>query len=210
MSENRFDEYEKEGFGADIGNGFGAKAGEAAPNEGAKGLNEEFGGEVAPAAPLATEQTSRPTEPAKEPNEEFGAEVAPADLPAPAATDRTPNRSTEPAKGWNEEFGADAAPAAPLVTDRTPNRPSAEAEPEKTEGLNGEGGDTRTGGQTMGWIGLVLAIASMFIYPALLGTAAVVLGIIAYMQGSRALGTWSAVIGGIALIAYFVLVPYYT
>ncbi|MDF2725014.1 MAG: hypothetical protein K0Q59_4689, partial [Paenibacillus sp.] len=66
------------------------------------------------------------------------------------------------------------------------------------------------GGQTFGWIGLVLAIASLFIYPVAMGFAAVIMGLVAFVQGSRALGSWSVIIGGIALLAYYVIVPYYT
>lgn len=107
---------------------------------------------------------------------------------------------------FEEEFGTEVAPG-PMFANQVPDRPEERnAEAYRSE----EGATARTGGQTVGWIGLVLAIASMFIYPVLLGLTAVVLGIIAYVQGSRSLGTWSAVIGGIALIAYFVLVPYYT
>ena len=105
----------------------------------------------------------------------------------------------------NEEYGAEIAPTASTAISNVPD-----VEADKVDSREQEGVKERTGGQTVGWIGLVLAIASMFIYPALLGTTAVVLGIISYVQGSRGLGGWSAVIGGIVLIAYFVLVPRYT
>lgn len=106
----------------------------------------------------------------------------------------------------DEEFATEVAPA-PLLGGLTPNRP---AEVDSDDFYSEEGANARTGGRTVGWIGLVLAIASLFIYPVVLGMAALILGITAFVQGSRALGGWSAVIGGIALIAYFVIVPYYT
>ncbi len=62
----------------------------------------------------------------------------------------------------------------------------------------------------VGWIGLVLAILSLFIWPAVLGPAAVVAGFYAYFRGSRALGVWSIVIGLVAFIAYIVVAPFYS
>ncbi|RKN86941.1 hypothetical protein [Paenibacillus ginsengarvi] len=113
-------------------------------------------------------------------------------------------------EGFDEEFGAEVTPAAPMMLGQAPARPNEDLGLERADYRDTEVDDTVKGGQTVGWIGLVLAIASMFIYPGVMGTAAIILGVIAYMQGSRALGTWSAVLGGIALIAYYVLVPYYT
>jgi hypothetical protein len=107
---------------------------------------------------------------------------------------------------FEDEFATEVAPV-PMLANQVPDRPKErDAEAYRSE----EGASVRTGGQTVGWIGLVLAIASLFIYPVLMGLGAIVLGIIAFVQGSRSLGTWSAVIGGIALLSYYVLVPYYT
>lgn len=115
---------------------------------------------------------------------------------------------------FDEEYGAELTPpAAPLfVNNRTrTDRADVPDHPEPNHDLHAEeGAGVEAGGATIGWIGLVLAIASLFIFPALLGTAGIVLGIIAYVQGSRSLGAWSVIIGGIALLSFVVLVPYYT
>lgn len=70
--------------------------------------------------------------------------------------------------------------------------------------------DTEQGSRTLGWVALTLAILSLFVFPVLLGVSAVVVGIISYSRGTRALGAWAIVIGGIAVISYLVLVPYYS
>ena len=57
---------------------------------------------------------------------------------------------------------------------------------------------------------LFLAIASLFVWSAVLGPAAVVLGFIAWARGSRTLGLWSIAIGVVSFFAYFVLVPFYS
>jgi hypothetical protein len=103
----------------------------------------------------------------------------------------------------NEEFAAEFAPT-PLLGNQLPNRV------EKADFETEEDDTSSRGGQTFGWIGLVLAIASLFIYPVAMGFAAVIMGLVAFVQGSRALGSWSVIIGGIALLAYYVIVPYYT
>ncbi|GFN30361.1 hypothetical protein [Paenibacillus xylaniclasticus] len=62
---------------------------------------------------------------------------------------------------------------------------------------------------TVGWIGLIFAIASWFLWPVILGPTAAALGVYAYSTGSRALGIWAMSIGLIAAIVYIVLIPLY-
>lgn len=66
------------------------------------------------------------------------------------------------------------------------------------------------GNRTFGWIAIILAIVSLFYWPAVLGPSAAVFGVIAYMRGNRALGAWSVVLGLLALLAFLFLVPYYS
>ncbi|MDF2927092.1 MAG: hypothetical protein K0R57_6006 [Paenibacillaceae bacterium] len=61
-----------------------------------------------------------------------------------------------------------------------------------------------------GWIAMVAAVASLFYWPAVLAPAAAVLGVIAFIRGSKALGAWSVALGLVSLLAYFYLVPYYS
>jgi len=64
--------------------------------------------------------------------------------------------------------------------------------------------------QPLGLIALVLSIASLFVLPQWFGLAGIVLGGAAWLVGFRGLGLWSIIIGSISLIAYIVLVPYYS
>jgi hypothetical protein len=101
---------------------------------------------------------------------------------------------------YNEEMAADFAVGRPVVdADRREDRYVERAERE----------DTDTGGRALGWISLVFALASWFIWPVLLGATAAVLGFIAYRQGARALGVWSMAIGIIALALNLIIVPFY-
>jgi hypothetical protein len=110
----------------------------------------------------------------------------------------------EAGESLNNEFAAEvAAPPAAAENpklDREANRKQDDIDVDATE----------TGDRMVGWLALALSILSLFAYPVLLGTTGVILGIVAYAQGRRALGVWSILIGGLSLLSYFVLVPFYT
>lgn len=99
----------------------------------------------------------------------------------------------------NEEMGADFAYGMPL------NR----AEAGRSRASDGEGAETKTTGYSLGWVSLVFAIASWFVWPVLMGATAAVLGYLAYRQGAKGLGTWAMVIGLVALMLQLVIVPLY-
>jgi hypothetical protein len=62
---------------------------------------------------------------------------------------------------------------------------------------------------TVGWISLIFAIASWFLWPVIMGPTAAALGLYAFSTGSRALGIWSMTLGIIAAAVYLVLIPVY-
>jgi hypothetical protein len=97
----------------------------------------------------------------------------------------------------NEEYSAEIA--APLA-----NRQFVRNEGDDKAAQEEE---AATGGAWLGWLALATAILSLFVWPTVLGSAAVVAGVIAFWLGSRALGVWSATIGLVALAAYFLLLP---
>ncbi|MDQ8736686.1 DUF4190 domain-containing protein [Paenibacillus sp. LHD-38] len=100
----------------------------------------------------------------------------------------------------NEEMAADFAVSGPVVhTERREDRYVEKS----------ERSDTRSGGFALGWVALVFAIASWFIWPVLIGATATVLGFMAYRQGARGLGGWSMAIGLIALALNLIIVPFY-
>jgi hypothetical protein len=106
----------------------------------------------------------------------------------------------------NEEFAAEAA--VPEAPGRRLNQP--EDERPASSPMFTQSGNAGANNKTWGWVALIMAIASLFIWPAVLGPAAAVIGFVAMMRGNRALGIWSIVIGLIAFVAYIALVPYYT
>ncbi|WP_261305738.1 hypothetical protein [Paenibacillus andongensis] len=69
--------------------------------------------------------------------------------------------------------------------------------------------ETVTRNKAVGYIALFVALASLFVWPVLLGISGIVLGVIAFLMGNKRLGSWSIALGFIAVAAYFLLVPYY-
>jgi hypothetical protein len=111
-----------------------------------------------------------------------------------------PVMGTDSLPDVNEEMAADFAVSNPVVhAERREDRYVERTERE----------DTRTGGYALGWVSLVFAIASWFIWPVLMGATAAVLGFIAYRQGARGLGGWAMAIGLIALALNLIIVPFY-
>ncbi|WP_346657628.1 hypothetical protein [Paenibacillus sp. YPG26] len=77
------------------------------------------------------------------------------------------------------------------------------------QGENTTGSSTEsTSGQTAGYVGVALGIASLFIWSIILGPIAAILGFYAYSQGKRTSGAWAAGLGIIATLSYFVLIPF--
>jgi len=69
-----------------------------------------------------------------------------------------------------------------------------------------ETADQRMG---IGWFAIILSIVSWFVWPAVLGTAGMVMGLIAYFRGHRSLGLWAIILGLISLVISVLLIPYY-
>jgi hypothetical protein len=98
----------------------------------------------------------------------------------------------------NEEYSAEIA--APLSKRRFVRNEGADNAAQEEEAA-------AAGGVWLGWLALAASILSLFVWPTVLGSAAVVAGVIAFWLGSRALGVWSATIGLIALAAHFLFLP---
>lgn len=64
--------------------------------------------------------------------------------------------------------------------------------------------------RTWGWSAMVVSIISLFILPVVMGSAGVILGIIAIIKGNRMLGGWSIAISLVSIFTSLILVPYYT
>ncbi|GIQ67996.1 DUF308 domain-containing protein [Xylanibacillus composti] len=138
---------------------------------------------------------------------EYEAEFSPfreAEVNATEAMNPARGSMTGSARQADEEYAAEVAAPAPRVLTNP-----EEERPQESRTANREQPEQAQQGAGMGWAALILAIASLFLLPQLLGPAAAIVGAIAWTRGSRALGVWSIVIGLISLVSYFILVPLY-
>lgn len=101
------------------------------------------------------------------------------------------NRVDFPRKDHREEYATEVAP--PMETS------VRHADEDKT--------DLSTG-RAVGYVGLVLGIASLFMWSVILGPIAAVVGYYAYSKGSRTTGAWSIGLGILATLSYFILIPF--
>ncbi|MNO45930.1 hypothetical protein D3C76_362090 [compost metagenome] len=62
-----------------------------------------------------------------------------------------------------------------------------------------------TAGSTVGYIGVGLGIASLFIWSIVLGPIAAIMGFYAYSQGRKASGAWAIGLGIVATLSYFII-----
>lgn len=108
-----------------------------------------------------------------------------------------------PMKDVNEEMGADFAYGLPLSERRRETDETSEARE-----ISGAV-ETKEAGGALGWVSLIFALASLFIWPVLLGATAAVLGFVAYRQGAKGLGSWSIGIGLASMVLYLLIAPFY-
>ncbi|UNK20074.1 DUF5353 domain-containing protein [Paenibacillus sp. N3/727] len=104
------------------------------------------------------------------------------------------SRVDYPRKDHQEEYAAEVAP--PVGTSVQHSR-SVEREV-----------DDASTGRIAGYVGLGIGIASLFMWSVILGPIAAVIGFYAYSQDRKTLGAWSMVLGILATISYFVLIPF--
>ncbi|MDT3426533.1 hypothetical protein J2Z22_002059 [Paenibacillus forsythiae] len=108
-----------------------------------------------------------------------------------------PRRVDYPRKApeHREEYASEISP--PSIRSDTPDGSG-----ERVGDREGEAG------KTTGYAGLALGIASLFIWPIILGPVAAVLGYYAYTQGRKTAGGWALGLGIVATLSYFVMIPF--
>ncbi len=97
-----------------------------------------------------------------------------------------------------EETAAEFAPQRPQ------HMPNQWADDRATVTADNQRVTTGTG---LGITALILSILSLLFMPVTLGTVGIVVGIIAFVRGSRGLGSWAIGIGAISLINQFFFAP---
>lgn len=100
---------------------------------------------------------------------------------------------------FREELATEVAPARPrLVQNRIEEDRDYPDPAEKERTKVGAG---------VGMTALILSILSLLFFPVTLGSAGIIVGIIAYMRGSRGLGLWAIGLGALSLLNQFFFAP---
>lgn len=79
------------------------------------------------------------------------------------------------------------------------------AEEPADEGRSAQGDE----GRGLGIAGIILSLVSIFILPAVLAPAGIIVGYLAFRQGSRTTGIWAMVIGAFSLLMALLVLPAY-
>ncbi|WP_068784938.1 hypothetical protein [Paenibacillus phocaensis] len=133
-------------------------------------------------------------------------------------TDNNPNKPGQPSFGTGrtdyprkvdrehrEEYAAEVTPAGTFSGNVVRNDRAEETrdadQTERTDRAN-------TAGRTVGYVGVGLGIASLFLWSIILGPLAAVMGFYAYSQGNKTSGAWAIGLGIVSTLSYFVLMPF--
>jgi hypothetical protein len=95
-----------------------------------------------------------------------------------------------------EEYAAEVNPVSMQVRDTTPR---VENETKEVE---------YAGSKVMGYTGLAMGIASLFLWSIILGPISVVVGYYAYAKEQKTLGAWAMGLGIVSTLSYFVMIPF--
>ncbi|MNJ73344.1 hypothetical protein D3C77_701290 [compost metagenome] len=102
-----------------------------------------------------------------------------------------------PRRSHQEEYSAEVAPTGTYESSRVDEDSDVR-----------DADVTGTAGRTVGYVGVGLGIASLFMWSIILGPLAAVMGFYAYSQGSKTSGAWAIGLGAIAILSYFFLIPF--
>jgi len=106
-----------------------------------------------------------------------------------------------------EEYASEISPTVGPT-----NWDTVERRENRSEGAEAERSDTdvadNSAGRTVGYVGVGLGIASLFLWSIVLGPLAAVLGFYAYSQGAKTSGGWAIGLGIVATLSYFFLIPF--
>lgn len=104
-----------------------------------------------------------------------------------------------------EEYAAEVTPAGTFSGNVVRgDRTEGTRDVNRTERADG----ANTAGRTVGYIGVGLGIASLFMWSIILGPLAAVMGFYAYSQGNKTSGAWAIGLGIVSTLSYFVLMPF--
>lgn len=98
----------------------------------------------------------------------------------------------------SEEYAAEVSPVPIRVRD------SSTGTRNRTE----ESEEVSAGSHVMGYIGLALGIASLFIWSIVLGPIAAIIGYYVYLKDQKTLGAWAMGLGIVSALSFFVMIPF--
>ncbi|MNP15626.1 hypothetical protein D3C76_1079930 [compost metagenome] len=108
---------------------------------------------------------------------------------------------------YREEYAAEVTPAGTFsgnVVRGDRSEGTRDLDANRTERADG----ANTAGRTVGYVGVGLGIASLFMWSIILGPLAAVMGFYAYSQGNKTSGAWAIGLGIVSTLSYFVLMPF--
>ncbi|MGG6309893.1 hypothetical protein [Paenibacillus macerans] len=105
-----------------------------------------------------------------------------------------------------EEYATDITPAGTFSGNvvRGERSEGGVRDVNRSERADGE----NAAGRTVGYVGVGLGIASLFMWSIILGPLAAVMGFYAYSQGNKTSGAWAIGLGIVSTLSYFVLMPF--
>lgn len=107
-----------------------------------------------------------------------------------------------------EEYAADVTPAGTYSGTVIGEGRTERAEVEAHAADSHEPAEANQAGRTVGYIGVGLGIAALFMWSIILGPIAAVMGFYAYNQGHKTSGAWGIGLGIVSTLSYFVLMPF--
>ncbi|MGP0587539.1 hypothetical protein [Paenibacillus timonensis] len=106
---------------------------------------------------------------------------------------------------YHEEYAAEVTPAGTFSGNVVRGeRAEKTRDADRSDRVDG----VRTAGRTVGYVGVGLGIASLFMWSIILGPLAAVMGFYAYSQGNKTSGAWAIGLGIVSTLSYFVLMPF--
>lgn len=129
--------------------------------------------------------------------------------PTPASTDK--ERVDYPRKADRqhlEEYAAEVTPAGTYSGNVIGEGRIERAEIDAHAADSHEPVQASQSGRTVGYVGVGLGIAALFMWSIILGPLAAVMGFYAYSQGHKTSGAWGIGLGIVSTLSYFVLMPF--
>lgn len=116
------------------------------------------------------------------------------------------SRVDYPRRTHREEYAAEVAPVRAINAVSTREDTVDLSRNERSGAANSD--VSADAGRTVGYVGIGLGIASLFMWSIILGPLAAIMGFYAYSQGRRVSGGWAIGLGIVSTLSYFLMLPF--